>query len=111
MRTVSPEPPDFGVVDGLSYALFSPSDTAAGGVVICHGADSVKESHYDFARLLRSMGIAAVCFDARGHGDSPGGLGAGVFDDVAAVASVLPSGVPLALRGSSMGGWMAIGAA
>jgi alpha-beta hydrolase superfamily lysophospholipase len=111
MRTVSPEPPRLGVVDGLAYALFSPAGDAAGGVVICHGADSVKESHYDFARLLRSVGIAAVCFDARGHGDSAGALGAGAFDDVAAVASVLPSGVPLALRGSSMGGWTAIGAA
>lgn len=53
MRTVSPDPPSLGRVDGLSYALFAPAAAPHGGVVICHGADSAKESHYDFARLLR----------------------------------------------------------
>jgi len=108
-RTVSADPPELGRVDGLSYALFAP-EAAAGGVVILHGADSVKESHFDFARKLKAHGIAAVCFDARGHGDSEGALGAGALDDVAAVASVLPPG-PVGLRGSSMGGWMALAAA
>lgn len=112
-RIVTPDRPEMGTVDGLSYALFTPEAGASpvGGVVILHGADSAKESHYDFARLLRSSGVAAVCFDARGHGDSRGSLGASVLDDVVAVASVLPRDVPLGLRGSSMGGWMALAAA
>lgn len=114
MRTVSPDPPRLGVVDGLAYAVFAPSEgDVLGGVVVCHGANSAKESHYDFARLLRSTGIAAVCFDARGHGESAGPLGPGLVDDVAAVASVLdlPEGAPVGLRGSSMGGWLALAAA
>jgi pimeloyl-ACP methyl ester carboxylesterase len=111
MRTVSPQPPSFGEVDGLAYALFDvPTGTSAGGVVILHGADSCKESHFDFARLLHASGVASVCFDARGHGESAGAFGAGAVDDVVSVASVLPSG-PVALRGSSMGGWLALAAA
>jgi pimeloyl-ACP methyl ester carboxylesterase len=51
--------------------------------------------------------VAAVVFDQRGHGASAGALGAGAFDDVATAATLLPPG-PLALRGSSMGGFMAL---
>ena len=109
-RTVSSEPPELGRRDGLAYALFAPAEPAPGGVVILHGADSAKESHFDFARKLRAHGIAAVCFDVRGHGDSEGALGAGALDDVASAAAVLPAG-PVALRGSSMGGWLALAAA
>ncbi|HEV2814266.1 MAG TPA: alpha/beta fold hydrolase [Solirubrobacteraceae bacterium] len=110
-RTISSEPPELGRCDGLAYALFRPEDEPApGGVVIIHGADSAKESHFDFARKLRSHGMASVCFDVRGHGDSDGKLGAGVLDDVATMASLLPEG-PVALRGSSMGGWLALAAA
>ena len=110
-RTVSADPPELGRRDGLSYALFTPSSgDVAGGVVVVHGADSVKESHFDFARKLKGHGIAAVCFDVRGHGDSEGALGAGALEDVATIASVLPPG-PVALRGSSMGGWLALAAA
>ena len=110
-RTIDPDLPVTGEVDGLAYGLFLPAGEPAGGVVVCHGADSVKESHYDFARLVRSSGLAAVCFDARGHGESAGPMGASVLDDVAAVRTVLPEGVPIGLRGSSMGGWLAIAAA
>jgi pimeloyl-ACP methyl ester carboxylesterase len=109
-RTVSADPPELGRRDGLAYALFRPQETGPGGVVILHGADSVKESHFDFARKLKAHGIAAVCFDARGHGESDGALGAGALDDVAAIASLLPPG-PVGLRGSSMGGWLALAAA
>lgn len=109
-RTVSADPPELGRADGLSYALFRPEERVEGGVVILHGADSVKESHFDFARKLKAHGVAAVCFDARGHGDSEGPLGAGALEDVATVAGVLPPG-PVGLRGSSMGGWFALAAA
>jgi pimeloyl-ACP methyl ester carboxylesterase len=78
--------------------------------VIIHGADSRKESHHDFARLARDAGLAAVAFDLRGHGDSPGALDGRVLDDVAAMAALLPPG-PVALRGSSLGGYLAIAAA
>jgi pimeloyl-ACP methyl ester carboxylesterase len=110
-RTISPDLPRTGVLDGLAWALFEPPDAEpVAGVVVLHGADSSKESHYDFCRLLRSHGLAAVSFDQRGHGESRGALGAGAIDDIVAISSLLPDG-PIGLRGSSMGGWMAIAAA
>jgi uncharacterized protein len=77
--------------------------------VILHGAGSAKESHFDFARMARAAGLAAVAFDARGHGESTGELGGRVLEDVATVADLVPR--PLALRGSSMGGYFALLAA
>jgi len=80
-------------------------------VVVLHGAGSCKESHHDFARVLIADGFAAVVFDQRGHGESDGPMDGRVLKDVNAMASVLPKGLPIALRGSSMGGTLAILAA
>ena len=108
MRAVHVQPPtELGTRDGLAYALFVPEPAGAGGVVILHGAGSQKENQFDFARKLRAGGVAAVCFDQRGHGESEGALGAGLFDDVATIAQLLAPG-PVALRGSSMGGFVAL---
>ncbi|MGZ6642214.1 MAG: alpha/beta hydrolase [Solirubrobacteraceae bacterium] len=107
MRAVRVQPPELGVVDGLAYARFRPAGEPAGGVVVLHGAGSCKESHFDFARLCRGAGLDAIAFDQRGHGDSAGALGAGAVDDVGRVAALLGPG-PVALRGSSMGGFMAL---
>jgi pimeloyl-ACP methyl ester carboxylesterase len=112
MRAVHIEPPaDIGVRDGLAYALFQPARAPLGGVVILHGAGSQKENHYDFARACRAAGLAAVAFDQRGHGESDGALDGRAIDDVATIAGLLPAGAPVALRGSSMGGWLALAAA
>ena len=43
-------------------------------LLILHGADSSKEHHFDFARVVRGAGMTAVLYDARGHGASPGAL-------------------------------------
>lgn len=111
MRTVNVEPPSrIAHHDGLSYALFLPAGDVAGGVVVLHGAGSQKESHYDFARRLRAHGVACVCFDQRGHGESDGRLDGRAAEDVSAIATLLPPG-PVALRGSSMGGYLALVAA
>lgn len=111
VRLVAPDPPKLGKLDGLAYALFEPSDRpATAGVIVLHGAGSSKESHFDFARELRANGLAAVSFDQRGHGESDGALGDTAIDDVAAIRTLLPQG-PVGLRGSSMGGWMALAAA
>ena len=99
-----------GTVDGLAYALVRPDATPCGGVVILHGAGSCKENHLDFAHRCAEAGIAAVVFDQRGHGASGGALGADALDDVATVAGLLPAG-PVFLRGSSMGGFVALAAA
>jgi pimeloyl-ACP methyl ester carboxylesterase len=84
--------------------------------VILHGAGSVKESHYPFARAAVAAGLSAICFDQRGHGESDGPIDGRLLEDVAAIAGRLRSliGDPsaaLATRGSSMGGYQAILAA
>lgn len=104
------EQPVLGVRDGLAYALFAPREDAGGGVVVIHGAGSQKENHFDFARACRAAGLAAVAFDQRGHGESDGALDGRAIDDVGTIAALLPDGVPVALRGSSMGGWLALAA-
>ena len=83
------------------------------GVVILHGAGSAKESHFDFARGCRADGMAALAYDARGHGQSEGSFGPGALDDALAMAELLRSScsATIALRGSSMGGFQAIHAA
>ena len=112
MRHRTPKPPtDLGVHDGLAYARWLPEREPLGGVVILHGAGSCKESHFDFGRAARAAGLAAVAFDQRGHGASDGSMDGRALDDVATMAGLLPAGRPVALRGSSMGGFMAIAAA
>jgi pimeloyl-ACP methyl ester carboxylesterase len=111
VRSVHVRPPEeLGTRDGLAFALFLPDREPVGGVVVLHGAGSCKESHFDFARACRAAGMAAVAFDQRGHGASAGAFGAESAADVAAMAELLPAG-PVALRGSSMGGYLALVAA
>jgi pimeloyl-ACP methyl ester carboxylesterase len=104
-----PAPPELGELDGLAYALFLPEDEPRAGVVILHGAGSAKESHFDFARGCRADGIAALAYDARGHGRSAGEFGPGAIDDALAMVELLRNHTSeVALRGSSMGGFQAI---
>ena len=112
MKHAPPAPPELGTRDGLSYALFLPDSEAAAGVVILHGAGSAKESHFDFARLCRESGLAALAYDARGHGRSEGAFGPDAIDDALSMCELLRSHAPeVGLRGSSMGGFCAIHAA
>ena len=113
MRPVLPA--ETSTRDGLAYTLWLP-DEVRGGLVILHGADSCKESHHDFARKALPLGLASVSFDQRGHGASPGPLDAHAVEDVASMASLLREAtgdhtLPIALRGSSMGGYLALVAA
>jgi pimeloyl-ACP methyl ester carboxylesterase len=111
MRYETPAPPaELGDIDGLAYSLWLPEGDPWAGVVILHGAGSCKESHHDFARAARAAGLAAVCFDQRGHGETGGALDGRALHDAGTVAGLLGD-VPLALRGSSMGGYLAILAA
>jgi uncharacterized protein len=106
--------PETGEHDGLSYALFLPDAPAETGVLILHGAGSAKESHFDFARVAGANGLAALAYDARGHGRSGGAFGPACIDDALAMLRLLRerTGVArVALRGSSMGGFQAILAA
>src|SRR5918997_5462584 len=112
MKHAPPAPPELGTRDGLSYALFLPEDGAETGVVILHGAGSAKETHFEFARSCRDDGMAALAYDARGHGRSGGAFGPGAIDDVLSMCDLMREHAPwVGLRGSSMGGFQAIHAA
>ena len=109
MKHQTPAPPELGARDGLSYALFLPEGEPAVGVVALHGAGSAKENHFDFGRLARENGIAAVCVDSRGHGRSEGAFGPRAVDDVLAMCELIRDHAPaVAIRGSSLGGFLAI---
>lgn len=95
----------------LAHALDAPAGEPWGGLVILHGAGSRKENHADMAHAAAAAGMAVVSFDMRGHGETGGMLDGRAIADVAEAAALLPAGLPLALRGSSMGGYLALVAA
>ena len=103
--------------NGLAYALWTPDEPAPWpGVMVVHGAGSRKENHADFARLATANGWAALTFDLPGHGESEGEMSGGAVEDVVSMAQLLAAhgGVDesrIALRGSSLGGFLAICAA
>lgn len=118
MRLRTPEPPDDrGEHEGRPYWLWLPrSDPPWPAVVILHGAGSGKESHADFGRACADFGWAAVSYDQRGHGDGSKPMTPAVLGDVSRMAAFLAArtGVDrgrVCVRGSSMGGFLAIHAA
>lgn len=85
-------------------------------MVIVHGAGSAKESHADFGRLCAASGWAAIGYDQRGHGESADAMTPAASGDVGRMARFLAAvdGVDagrVCVRGSSMGGYLAIHAA
>jgi alpha-beta hydrolase superfamily lysophospholipase len=102
---------------GLAYELWLPEARPPWpGVVVLHGAGSRKENHADFGRLASGMGWAALAYDQRGHGDSEGEMSPAALTDAARMARLLAGveGVDperVCVRGSSMGGLVAIHAA
>lgn len=85
-------------------------------MVILHGAGSRKENHGDFGRACAASGWAAVSFDQRGHGEADDGMSPEALADVGRMARFLAAvdGTDpgrVCVRGSSMGGFMAIQAA
>jgi pimeloyl-ACP methyl ester carboxylesterase len=120
MRLPTPKAADRrGVHDGRPYELWLPEadpDPPWPGMVILHGAGSRKENHGDFARACNARGWAALTFDQRGHGDSEDVMSPVAIGDAGRMARFLASveGVDpgrVCVRGSSMGGFMAIHAA
>jgi len=86
------------------------------GIVILHGAGSRKENHADFARAAASFGWAAIAYDQRGQGASTDEMAPGALGDVTTMARFLAEIDELdsewvCVRGSSMGGMLAIHAA
>jgi fermentation-respiration switch protein FrsA (DUF1100 family) len=113
----SPNPPtETGVHEGRPYWLWLPrGEPPWPGMVIIHGAGSRKENHADFGRHCAAAGWAALAYDQRGHGESEDEMVPGALADVGRMARFLAAvdGVegPVCVRGSSMGGFMAIHAA
>jgi pimeloyl-ACP methyl ester carboxylesterase len=109
-QSMTPAGPELAERDGIAYALFMPDAELEGGVLVLHGAGSAKESHFDFARNAAAHGLAALAYDAPGHGRSGGGWGPAAIDHGVRLLGVLRErGCPqVALRGSSMGGFSAI---
>jgi uncharacterized protein len=116
-RTITPVlPAESGVHEGLAYTVWLPADKSpSAGILVLHGADSCKESHYDFARAALPLGFGVLTFDQRGHGESAGAMDHRVIDDVTRMAELLRGSLPppgqVVLRGSSMGGYLALAAA
>ena len=109
-RLPTPEgPTEIARLGDLAYSLWLPKMQPWGGMVVIHGAGSCKENHHDMARTARDAGLAVIAFDLRGHGATGGRFDGRALADVASIAALLPR--PVALRGSSLGGYLAIAAA
>src|SRR3954447_25987918 len=116
-RSTPPGQDREGTDNDLAYALWSPDDPGTfPGVVVVHGAGSRKENHADFARLATANDWAALTFDLPGHGESEPAFSGSAVDDLFAMADLLAVQPEVdqgrvALRGSSLGGFLAISAA
>ena len=118
MRT-APESITIPSRDGLPLsALWMTPEAVPGavtvpGVVVLHGYGSRKENHVDFAERLAGLGMAVVIPDLRGHGETGSEMDEGMIGDVLACLDHLQAEGcgPLGIRGSSMGGFLALTAA
>jgi uncharacterized protein len=118
MEYSPPQPPsETGRLDGIAWCLWlPPGEGPWPAVMVLHGAGSQKENHADYARAAVAHELAALTFDNRGHGETEGPLGSGAIDDLGALAAWLAArpevdGRRIGVRGSSMGGLLAIHAA
>jgi fermentation-respiration switch protein FrsA (DUF1100 family) len=108
------QPSESGVFDGFAYELWLPNDSRPSpAVVVLHGAGSRKENHADFARVAAGQGFVALTFDNRGHGETEGELGPRTIADIGRLVRFVSERPDVdeqqvALRGSSMGGLLAI---
>jgi alpha-beta hydrolase superfamily lysophospholipase len=116
-RSTPPGPDREGTHNGLAYALWLPDEPGPfPGVVVVHGAGSRKENHADFARLATASGWAALTFDLPGHGGSEPEMSGDAVDAVVSMVHLLAvqdgvDGKRIAVRGSSLGGFLALCAA
>lgn len=90
--------------------------TAARGrpaVLVVHGWQSQGENHVDFAQRCADRGWAVLAPDLRGHGRSTGSVGPEMVGDLVDLMGRLRAwGHPrIAIRGSSMGGFLGLHAA
>ena len=100
--------------NGLAYTLWLPDREPEGALLMVHGAGSQKENQHDIARAARTCGLAAICFDQRGHGASErpptGYTSAQMADDFRALHAALGLS-PAFVVGHSFGGVVGVHAA
>jgi alpha-beta hydrolase superfamily lysophospholipase len=100
-------------LDGGLYAeVFFPEGTPKGVVAITHGYAEHCGRYHEVAHVIVEAGWAALTYDVRGHGQSPGARGyIDRFDTYledlraahAAARALVPAGAPLVLLGHSHG--------
>ena len=56
--------------NSLSIKVFEPDHSIKAAMFIVHGMQEHKERYYAFAEYLRERGIAVICYDLPGHGQS-----------------------------------------
>ena len=99
-------------IGGLYAEQFVPGDTPKGVVVITHGYAEHCGRYRELAHVIVRAGWAALAYDVRGHGQSPGVRGYidrfdHYLDDLAAMQAagkaLAPKEAPLVLLGHSHG--------
>jgi len=79
-----------------------------GGAALCHGYGGSKEQMMGLAARLAEEGLAALCFDLRGHGENPALLDERMLDDLEAAIRFLRRFGKVAAIGHSLGGRLAL---
>jgi alpha-beta hydrolase superfamily lysophospholipase len=99
-------------VGGLYAEQFLPNETPRGVVVITHGYAEHCGRYRELAHVILRAGWAALAYDVRGHGQSPGTRGFidrvdAYLEDLAAIEvaarALAPAGAPMILLGHSHG--------
>lgn len=103
--------------DGRPFWLWEPvTPPPWPAMVIVHGAGSRKEHHADFARACAAGGWLALAYDQRGHGEAADEMSPHAVGDAARLCAWLGERVEVdaarvCVRGSSLGGFVALHAA
>lgn len=99
-------------IGGLYAETFLPAGTPKGVVVVTHGYAEHCGRYREVGHVLVNAGWAALTYDCRGHGKSPGARGyIDRFDTyatdlhamIAAAKTLVPEGAPVVLLGHSHG--------
>jgi alpha-beta hydrolase superfamily lysophospholipase len=106
-------PTSTSTIAGLYAETFLPSSTPKGVVVITHGYAEHCGRYHEVANVIVGAGWAALSYDVRGHGKSPGERGYierfdSYLSDLVAIhgaaQQLAPHGAPTILLGHSHGG-------